>query len=311
MFKLGFKLLILFLPLLFLLAVIEYKARLFPVPNNYIVKRAIVDQKIGDAQIIISGSSHTYYGVKANMLGVPAINIAYFSQDLYYDTRILLKILPQAAQTKLVIIPISYFSLEYKLQKGLESRRVNFYRKFWDIAPESENFDLARYSSTALFGFQSARNYELFGTPPKLEKMGDTGGYENETFTNLYNVKNAKAGIDETHLTMTEDSITQNVKYLSELFEALRVRNIRAVIVTTPCYRTYYEAIDSERYDLMQNEIQTFSQKYNVEYGNYLKDERFVIDDFQDGSHLNTQGAEKFTKIIKDEIVRKYINSVD
>ena len=311
MFKFGLKVLAFLFPPLLLLAVVEYRAHQFPVPNNYTVKRAIIERNIGSTQIIVSGSSHAYYGIKAKMLGVPAVNIAYFSQDLYYDTRITLKYLPQATQAKLVIVPISYFSLEYTLPLGLESRRTNFYREFFDIAPESNKFDLAQYSSIALFGFQTARNFELFGAAPSLEKMDETGGYENNTFTNLSNIKNAKDGVNETQQMMKAENISQNVKYLGELFEALKAKNIKAVMITIPCYKTYYEAMDSERYAVMQNEIQKLSEKYSIEYKNYMMDERFVLEDFQDGSHLSTKGAEKFSKIIKDEIVKKNIDSVE
>ena len=192
MFKYGFKLLIFFLPLLLLTAFVEYKVRQSSVPNNYTAKRAIVEKNIGTTQVFVSGSSHAYYGILAKRLGVPAINLAYFSQDVYYDTRILLKYLPQAAETKLVIVPISYFTLEYKLEQNLESsNRVNFYTRLWEIPPEKDKFDLAQYSSIALFGFQPARNFALFGVLPKSEEMDDTCSYANLTITNLTNIKNA------------------------------------------------------------------------------------------------------------------------
>jgi Protein of unknown function (DUF1574) len=308
MFKYGFKLLIFFLPLMLLAAFVEYRVRTFSVPNNYTAKRAIVEKNIGTTQVFISGSSHAYYGILAKRLGVPAINLAYFSQDVYYDTRILLRYLPQAAEAKLVIVPISYFTLEYKLEQNLESsNRVNFYTKLWEIPPEKEKFDLAQYSSIVLFGFQPARNFALFGVMPKSEEMDETGSYVSKSISNLTNIKNAKAGIDEKHRTMKAESIPQNVRYLSELFEALRAKNISVVMLTTPCFRTYNEALDAERYARMQDEIRQLSEKYGIEYINYLKDERFVTEDFQDSSHLSTKGAEKFTDIIKDEIVRKYV----
>jgi hypothetical protein len=37
----------------------------------------------------------------------PAFSLAYVSQDLYYESRIVLKYLPQAKEVRLVIVPIS------------------------------------------------------------------------------------------------------------------------------------------------------------------------------------------------------------
>ena len=184
---------------------------------------------------------------------------------------------------------------------------VNFYTKLWEIPPEKNKFGLAQYSSIALFGFQPIRNLALFGMMPKSETMDESGSYSNETTNNLSNIRNAKAGIDEKHRMMNPESVPQNVQYLSELFEALQAKNISVVMITTPCFRTYYEALDTERYALMQSEIRKLSEKYGIEYKNYLNDGRFVTEDFQDSSHLSTKGAEKFTDIIKDEIVRKYV----
>lgn len=308
MSKYALKVLIFFLPVLLLLAFVDYKARNSSVPNNYTAKRAIIENNIGTTQVFVSGSSHAYYGVLAKRLGVRAINLAYFSQDVYYDTRILLRYLPQAAEAKLVIVPISYFTLEYKLEQNLESsNRVNFYTKLWEIPPEKNKFDLAQYSSIALFGFQPTRNFTLFGVMPKLEIMDETGSYVSKSIPNSNKLKNAKYEINEKHRTMKAESIPQNVQYLSELFEALRAKNISVVMLTTPCFRTYNESLDTERYARMQNEVRQLSEKYGIEYINYLKDERFVTEDFQDSSHLSTKGAEKFTDIIKDEIVRKYV----
>jgi hypothetical protein len=308
MFRYAIKLLVFFLPLLLLLAFVEYKARLSSVPNNYTAKRAIIEEKISTTQVFVSGSSHAYYGILAKRLGVPAINLAYFSQDVYYDTRILLRYLPQAAEAKLVIVPISYFTLEYKLEQNIESgNRISFYTKLWEIPPEKDKFDLAQYISTALFGFQPTRNFVLFGVMPKSEEMDETGSYVSKSIPNLNNIKNARPEMDEKHRTMKAESIPQNVRYLSELFEALQAKDIKVVMITTPCFRTYYEALDTERYARMQSEVRRLSEKYGIEYINYLKDERFVTEDFQDSNHLSTKGAEKFTDIVRDEIVRKYV----
>lgn len=57
----------------------------------------------------------------------------------------------------------------------------------------------------------------------------------------------------------------------------------------------------------MQNEIRALTERHGLEYYNYLKDERFGVEDFQDGDHLNTKGAEKFSLILKDEVIARYV----
>lgn len=107
---------------------------------------------------------------------------------------------------------------------------------------------------------------------------------------------------------MKPKHIAENKKYLDELFSKLKDADIKAVIITTPCFSSYYTNINSKKYLRMQNEIKSLSQKYNVEYHNYLKDNRFTIEDFFDSDHLNARGAEKFSNILKNDIVEKYFS---
>ena len=45
-----------------------------------------------------------------------------------------------------------------------------------------------------------------------------------------------------------------------------------------------------------------FQQEYNLPYFDYLKDTRFVADDFYDSDHLSDVGAIKFTKFLDKDI---------
>ncbi len=59
---------------------------------------------------------------------------------------------------------------------------------------------------------------------------------------------------------------------------------------------------------IIESKINRFSypdyiQKYNLGYYNYLKDDRFSAEDFFDSDHLNTRGAEKFSRLLRDEII--------
>lgn len=63
---------------------------------------------------------------------------------------------------------------------------------------------------------------------------------------------------------------------------------------------------------IIESKINRFSypdyiQKYNLGYYNYLKGERFSAADFFDSDHLNTRGAEKFSRLLRDEIIEKYV----
>lgn len=305
MLRFAVKLAIFMLPLLVLFAAVEYKAR--AIPSNFAVKRELLEQNIKRVQVFIAGSSHAYYAVKPKLLGVPAVSIAYPGQDIYYDTRILLKYLPQAASARLVIITISYFSFESTIEADERQPQGNYYHKFWGVPREKTAFRIADYSAVGLFGIERSRSFLLHGKIEEGDRVDETGGNANDRATDRSAVLSAAAAKRHTAV-MNAEHIDANVKYLDELFDALKARNVKAAIITAPAFKTYYENLDRERYARMQDTVESLAAKHELNYYNYIDDARFGIDDFQDSDHLNTQGAEKFSLILRDEVVEKYVS---
>lgn len=305
MTKFIFKALLFFLPLGILLAATEHKAR--SLSSDFAVKREKLEQNIDRAEVIVAGSSHAYYAVKPGLLGVPAVSIAYPGQDLYYDSRILLKYLPRAAQTKLVVVTVSYLSFEYLMEDSEGKAQTNFYKKYWEIPRQSSAVNFADYSALFLFGLQRSRDFLLTGKTPRAEKIDESGGNADQRNTESFEVANGQIAVKRHESGMKSKYFAQNYNYLDELFSALKDKNIQAVIVTTPCFHSYYDNLNFEKYRRMQNGIEALTQKYNLHYYNYLKDDRFSAEDFFDSDHLNTRGAEKFSRFLRDEIIEKYV----
>lgn len=59
----------------------------------------------------------------------------------------------------------------------------------------------------------------------------------------------------------------------------------------------------------MQETLKQISEKDGVPYFNYLRDERFTTQDFVDSDHLNKRGAEKFTRILNEDVVKRYVQA--
>jgi hypothetical protein len=301
MFKFILKVFAFSLPLLILGGITEYQANF--ISNNYKTKRARLDEKVGAAQVIITGSSHAYNAVKPGLLGVPTVTIAYPGQDIYYDTRILLKYLPQAANTRLVIITISYHSLEYSMENSVWGSHISFYKKFWEIDHETPVFKLADYDAVALYGVGKSRDFLLTGKVKEEDEIDENGGVGNLRQTNYFEVENGQNAVKLQDKELNPKYIDQNMQYLDELIAALQVKYIQAVILTTPCSKSYYSNLNAERYLRMQNAVQILCRKHNLQYKNYLRDDRFSSKDFFDSNHLNTSGMEKFSYIVRDEII--------
>jgi hypothetical protein len=305
MLKLISKLTIFLTPIALMAGLVEYRLR--SLPNGYTMTRAYLEQSIERDQILITGSSHAYYGIKPELLGVPTFNLAYIGQDVYYDNRILLRYLPRARNLRLVIVTVSFFTFETRSETAVaEAWRTSFYYHFWDIPHVSFRFRLADQSLIALYGTRDVlwKGFHL----ASAENVDENGGNAVFRVSNPASVTD-RLQINRHNSSMNPQYAVENAQYLAEIFDALKARSIRAVIVTTPCFRTYYGNMDPQAYRRMQNQVGILRQRYGLEYYDYLTDPRFTLEDFADSDHLSTMGAEKFSRILRDDVVKKYLGN--
>jgi hypothetical protein len=139
----------------------------------------------------------------------------------------------------------------------------------------------------------------LSSAPPPI--VGDDGGCNVERGPGSFNVV-ALAGVKLHDAVMIPEKAADNIRYLEELLKALRVRGIRAVFVTTPVSRVYAATVRRESYRHMQEVLASLCTRYSVDYFNHMDDGRFDESDFMDTDHLDSQGATKFTRILRGEI---------
>ena len=83
----------------------------------------------------------------------------------------------------------------------------------------------------------------------------------------------------------------------------MQIKKIHVVFLTTPVHHYYYENIDLIKLQKLHDTMIFLMNKFHTSYFDYLKDARFTNRDFYNIDHLNSIGVEKFTRIIKDEVV--------
>lgn len=84
-----------------------------------------------------------------------------------------------------------------------------------------------------------------------------------------------------------------------------RARGVRLIFFTPPYSDSYLETYQTEAAALLQQRMGIISllrERYDIEYYDFSRDERHIHDHslFQDGSHMNRDGAKKFTAILRD-----------
>lgn len=151
------RLLLFFLPILLFAVIVEYEMR--RQPNSYRYKHRWMLENASQVDYLVLGSSHTYFGVKPNLLSEHGFSLANVSQTIPIDRDLLFHYSRYYDSLKNVIIPISYFSLfEPPMQSAEfgESFRYNYY--------------------TMYMGFPSKwyalqRHFEIFSHDAFMEKL--------------------------------------------------------------------------------------------------------------------------------------------
>lgn len=295
--KLLLKLTLLFIPFFLLGAWVELNIR--SMDNSYSFKKRAIESNLDSLQILILGSSHGNRDIDPSYLSLDAINMANVSQSLYYDKRIYYQYKKLLPNLRYVIIPISYFSLNYSLDDSAEHWRVNFYEHVWGWKPEKKSnlWDSRRYSYYLLYGSKKSTQFVLHKFKDDLVK-----GYKSDgALLEYFPVKDLsyRAALKRIRLhnkEMNNDNFVCNINYLKAIIKDAKSRNVRVILITLPVHPRYYQFMDKARYSQMQNAIRQLQNEYAVPYYNWIQDATLSNSDFNDIDHLNPKGAQVISK---------------
>ncbi|HSE24676.1 MAG TPA: hypothetical protein VLB68_23645 [Pyrinomonadaceae bacterium] len=294
-------------PLFSLLGLVELRLRY--VPNEYSSNKARLEAKAGEIEILVTGTSHAQNGVAPEFLALPTFNLGYGSQSLHYDTQLVSKYVDSMPNLKLVIFGLSYHSLEYRLVNSVERWRGGFYHLVYGIPGEDsqEEFKLTNYSYIALYTPKEAVRLASGGILGAAEE--EARRIQTPTVVTHGEVSEAfgKVRITSHEKQMRPVDLPANVAALERTCAMLKQRNVSVVFITVPTHHTYYDHINPQSYQRMQDTIKQMTGKFGVPYFNYLRDERFATEDFINSDHLNSRGAEKFSRILNEDVVKRYV----
>ena len=290
------------LPIIIVAIPVEYFIR--QVPNPYKYKYEWMQKNAEDVEILVFGSSHTFYGIRPEFFEGKGFNLANASQGLQQDLFLLKYWADRYKNLKTVIVPISYSSwFGQGLEKGSESYRCRYYKIYMDC-------DL--YPDFSLYSFELSDVRTAVGKLLKVFSSKAYSGCDEYGWSKAYKLSakkmdewnsgtEAEAAVKR-HTAKSWDYIPQNEALLKEMVDFCNDRHVQLVLITTPCWHSYYDRLDKEQLARMYDLTSKFQQEYHLPYFDYLKDQRFGANDFYDSNHLSDVGAIKFTKILDDDI---------
>lgn len=88
------------------------------------------------------------------------------------------------------------------------------------------------------------------------------------------------------------------------------MNNCRITVVIFPVNDAYSEYFDKRMKEQFCTIIDKLKRTYDFELFDYFNCKEMLDEDFRDGSHLNTNGGKKFTKILNEQILKSCIKII-
>ena len=276
------------------------------IPNTYKYKYDWMQENAGRVETLVLGNSHSFYAIRADLIDGVAFNLTNPSQRLENDLYLLKKWGDRYKNLKTVICNISYFTWFSPGVEIVAPDCCRYYNLYMDCDLYNK-FSIANSleisnPKTALLKIKAfiLDRHTADGT---CDKFGNANGntLSSKDMTQWNNGDYNKMVISH-HTIEGRECVNKNYNYLKEIAGFCKERGIRLILVTLPTWKNYYKHLDKKQLQDMYELTHQFQEEFNVSYFDYLKDPRFVADDFYNESHMSNVGAIKFTKILNKDI---------
>lgn len=307
--KFIFKILLFILPIIVLAVFAEYFLQ--QIPNEYAYKKGYLDKYSEEIQILVFGSSHTYYGINPVYFSQNVFNAGHVSQSLDFDFKIFDKYQNRHfGDLKMIILPISYFTLWQKLENEIEAWRIKNYALYYEMNIKSLSNYSEVLSNNPATNIKRLISYYIKHTDElSCNHLGWGMTYKSENAKDLEETGKTAALRHTVHICSEERirTFTENMEILNSFAEICDRRNIKLVFLTTPVFHTYQKNLHTEQLNKTIETIVNFTKEHNdCEYINWFENEDFTEEDFFDADHLNEMGAEKLSLKLSN-----YIDSLE
>ena len=262
-------------------------------------------------ELFITGLSFAYCGIDTESLNKKSVNLAFFSQDLFYDYQIAKKVINKTkSKIKYVLLGLSYYSFQYDLSKSINkdfcvSRYVGIVNSLHNyVISKNNNID----SSDNIL--DSIWYYKNFFTAKSLKegfiafKKQDNLLLE-KNFCELSKSAKKIQGKDSAIQASNKNypkTVIENTQILDDYLTLLKNNNIAPILVIFPTTKYFYNYFSKSLKDEFYKIINDLNLRYDFQIFDYFESNLFNEGDFMDSSHLNKNGSKKITELLNTKI---------
>lgn len=267
------------------------------IPNSYTYKRSYVEQHAAEIKTLILGSSYAYDGIDPSVLDT-AFNLANSSQCFEDDYRLLQRYIVYLDSLERVILPISYSSLQ---MVSSSNRRV-YYTIYMDLYPR---WPISKYSFECFnleLMLKKIAKHTLREDVVRCDSLGQRIGHTLESRPTT-DWKETDKLIDNDRFVgkSAQEYIEENKYWLRRIALECQVSGVELCIVIMPSLGEYRNGMPQEQIVAMYDAMRFIASKFDcvklLDYQDWGTE-----DDFWNATHLNTDGARRFTLSLNHDI---------
>ncbi|MCX7550558.1 hypothetical protein [Xanthomarina sp. F2636L] len=276
------------------------------VPNNYTFKHEQISNFNDDAEVLILGDSHTFYGINPEWLSLNAYNLSNVSQTIYFDKLLIEKHINHLPKLKHLIL-----SVEYTTLSQADNTQEDIWRKYFYSAQMDLEVPLISWYNPKKYSLALARKLnKTWHTYKDFKKEGTLIGCDVKGWGNTYlstldtsEMEYLAKVVAKKHEDSSMD-FRLNTERIQSIIDLCKERDIEVLLVNMPVSQNYLNYLNPEKLQKIQATCEAIIKNNpNVRGLNFLRNSYFKLNDFQDADHLNAQGAKKCTLLI-DEFLR-------
>ena len=310
------KIILLSLPLILIIGYIEYQMSFSD--TDYFARRINLEHQIDNIEVLVIGSSNTFYGIAPEAFSYHGFNLAFPGSSMYFDKQIVERYSTRMPKLKLVILTANFYTMGLNYSSFNQSWRQFALRQYFDV-PIRQTAGLPidgafwteprNFSKIALYG-KVAIGEDLLAP---VDVVATESGWFDAGIVPVDSIKKfGVVGAKQHNSVSNVEDYDHNLSYWESLIPLMKSNNVAVLVTVLPTDKSYYENLDIQKVKLMNQKLTEFSMKYGVKFVNYTADPRFSKDDFswEMPDHMNARGAIKLSRIIDKELIQPYFNEI-
>ena len=250
-------------------------------------------------QVANLGNSHGQSGFQyTHHPEIVSANLAFGSQDLIHDEKILLNYIDHFQRGATLYIPVTYPSLVQNYSNREDFLSLN--RRYYYFMKPSliTDFSLREWATVTLPGLFVPNWTAEYWRTDEFTEAGE------QTVNNINLEDDASAAVERHIFKWKKDGAyvlnSENTDCLLRIIVLCKKNGINPVLITTPFLREYNDCVPAEFLSVQRTFLISLANENEIPYLDFSQDSRFVDrhDLFLNSDHLNNTGGLLFTDIL-------------